>query len=443
MSYQPPARSRLRRVLRTVGFTLALAVVGLSAAVAGFAIVQHKSPWQVVTEPIVPDPQALFGKSQLRVLVVGLDYDYTNNDLEYSTNSRSDIIMAVNLDFKNHRVYELSVPRDMVATLPNGQEAKINQAQSDGGIAESEAVVSKWLGIPGFDRYVVLRIDTTKDLIDAIGGVDVDVKNSDALMHEGPNGPINYDDNWGHLHVHLAPGLQHLSGAQAVGYARFRHDWCSDPCRIMRQQQVVKAIVNKLKANKLDTLLHLRALLAVVNHDVQTNFTTTEELSIASAFAGITPKDIHTAQVPYVADVNLPGYGDSILPDTVKRAQLVRDMLLDPPQPIPSPDAAAVASLDAASVRVDVENGAGVPGAAQRVADLLRAKGFTIGSVGDAATFDHARTEIREHSPTALAAFKVRQALGIRTAHVVALDAADQGAAHRVVLVVGRDLAAQ
>ena len=84
----------------------------------------------------------------------GLDYDYTAKDEEFSTNSRSDVIWAVNLDFANKRIYELSIPRDMVATMPNGTRAKINQAQSDGGVKEAKSVISQFLGIPGFDRYV-------------------------------------------------------------------------------------------------------------------------------------------------------------------------------------------------------------------------------------------------------------------------------------------------
>jgi len=320
------------------------AAVGAAAflvGAVGYTALTHRSPWEAVVQHTVPDPQTLFGKPSIRVLVVGLDYDYDNKDQETSAHSRSDIIMAVNFDFATHRVFELSVPRDMVATLPNGQQAKINQAQSDGGISESQAVVSQWLGIPGFDRYAVLRIDTTKHLIDAIGGVDVDVKNSDALLHTGPNGPLDYDDHWGHLHVHLRPGLQHLDGTQAVGYARFRHDWCSDPCRIMRQQQVVRAIVQKLKTDRLNTFLHINALVDVLNEDVQTNFTPQEEMSIAYAFRDVTPSDIVTAQVPYVRDIYLPGYGDSIVADDRAKARLVHDMLMAPPTPRPSPNGAA------------------------------------------------------------------------------------------------------
>lgn len=303
----------------------------LCALIGFFAYVNiaHRTPLDLIGQAAIPDPQAIFGKSQVLVLVEGLDYDYNQLDEETSAHSRSDIIMAVRLDLAHHRIYELSVPRDMVATLPNGQEAKINEAQSEGGPVEAQAVIAKWLGIPAFDRYVILRIDTMKDLINAIGGVDVYVKTSDCLMYHTNcrGGTIDYDDTWGHLHVHLQEGLQHLDGPHAVGYARFRHDWCSDPCRIMRQQDVIRAIITRLRSNGLADLLHLAPLVAALNKDVTTNLSTQEELSLAYAFRQMTPHSILTAQVPYVTDIDLPDYGDSIIPDESAKRRLVEHFL--------------------------------------------------------------------------------------------------------------------
>jgi polyisoprenyl-teichoic acid--peptidoglycan teichoic acid transferase len=319
--------SSVRRIAVTF-----LATAGSAALLLGLASTQHVmpghlTPGQSLGQLIVPPPQRVFGKPSLRVLVVGLDYDYSSQDEETSAHSRSDIIMAVKLNFAHPRIDELSVPRDMVATMPGGQRAKINQAQSEGGIAESESVVAHWLGVSGFDRYVVLRIDTMKDLIDALGGTSVTVENSDALRHAGPNGPIDYDDSWGHLHVHLRPGPQHLSGEQAVGYARFRHDWCSDPCRIMRQQQVIHALAGQIEAHQFATLLRARPLLDVMRKDVETNLTPGEELSLFAAFARLGAHDIVTAQVPYTTSIDLPGYGDSIVADEAAKQRLVAAML--------------------------------------------------------------------------------------------------------------------
>ena len=110
-----------------------LLLLGSGSALAGFAIFTHQNPIQAIAETFVPTPEQVFGKSNLLILVEGIDYDYTANDVEFSTNSRSDMIKAVNLDFGDKNVYALSVLRDMLATYPNGSQKKINQAQSDGG----------------------------------------------------------------------------------------------------------------------------------------------------------------------------------------------------------------------------------------------------------------------------------------------------------------------
>jgi len=434
--------------IRAVAAVVGVGLLAFAGVIGGIALFTHQSPLRVLMTPIAPPPEQVFGKDHLLVLVVGLDYDYDKLDVESSKSSRSDIIKVINLDFNTHRAYVLSVPRDMDAIMPNGQEAKINQAQSDGGITESQAVIAKWLGIPGFDRYVILRIDTMKDLINAIGGVDVTIMNSDALKHQGPNGPVNYDDSWGHLRIHLKPGPQHLNGEEAVGYARFRHDWCSDPCRIMRQDQIIRALVARLQDNKLNTLVHLNGLRAVMHRDVETNFSTREELSIANGFSGMGRGAIETAQVPYVSDKIIPDFGDVIIPDEAARTRLVESMLLNPPRPQAPLDRGALRAIAASNVRVDVENGTSTPGIARRVAALLKAKGFAIGTVGNATSTQIARTELHVHAASTLDGAKVRQALGIPMSAPILEDIPQTRASNAslaasdVVVLIGTDLAA-
>ena len=425
---------------KRAGRIVAVVLAGFVALIGGFSVAFHRSPFALFGSP-VPSPQELFHRDHLLVLVEGLDYDYNQNDEEYSSQSRSDVIMAVNLDFRTGQIYELSVPRDMEATLPNGDVAKINQAQADGGEREASQVIAQWLGIPGFDKYVILRINTTKDLINAIGGIDLDPMNSLAIMHEGPNGPIDYDDTWGHLHIHFKPGMQHMNGDEAVSYARFRHDWCGDPCRIKRQQQVIHAFVSKLKNDKVNTLLHAGALIDVFNRDVNTNLSREEELSLAFAFAGTPPSAIHTKQVPYVADRVLRYAGDVIIPDEAAKARLVNTMLLNPPLPVASPDPGSVAAVAPARVRVAVENGTAVPGLAKHIAAQLRAQGFVIASVGNSAQ-TVTQTQVREDGDSPSEAYRVREALGKA---VAAAPIADQPqpspAPEDVTVVVGPDLA--
>lgn len=438
-------------MLKRVALAVALIVVGVGAAMAGYAIVEHRNPVGAISQIFVPPPQQVFGKQNLLVLVEGLDYDYNDKDEEYSSDSRSDVIWAVNLDFADKRIYQLSIPRDMIATMPNGSQAKINEAQSEGGVKEAKSVIAQWLGIPGFDRYVILRIDATKAFIGAIGGVDVDVKSSDCLRYKTncTGQRLDYDDNWGHLHIHLKEGMQHLTGPQAVGYMRYREDWCSDPCRIMRQQQVLHALADKLRGDKVNTLLHIGDLLAVFRKYVDTDFTDSELLSLADYYQGMPSNGIVTNQVPYTSDIDLPDYGDSLVPDTAARAHLVATMLTAPPTPMASPDALALAAIPPSTLRVDVENGSGVSGAARRVATLLKAAGFTIGEIGDADRSDYAATEIHEHSSVTFAGARVREALPpllhdatvVSDSSATASPAASASPSSDVTVIVGSDFA--
>jgi polyisoprenyl-teichoic acid--peptidoglycan teichoic acid transferase len=426
---------------------LALVVIGCLAVVAGFSVAFHRSPLAVIQGQLTPSPQELFHKDHILVLAEGLDYDYTDKDEEFSKQSRSDVIKAINLDFRTKNVYVVSIPRDMAAVLPSGREAKINEAQAEGGVKEAQAVIANWLGTPPFDRYVILRINTTKDLINAIGGIDINPKNSDALMGQGANGPIDYDDNWGHLHIHFKPGMQHMNGEQAVGYARFRHDWCADPCRIKRQEQVMNAAVGKLRSDKFNTLMHVGDLIGVFNRDVQTNLTRDEELSLAQMFAGIPKDGLHQKGIDYVDTKDLADGGQVIVPDETVKAKIVRNFLIAPPVPTPSPNASAVAAINPLTVRVDVENGTGIAGMAKRAAALLRQKGFTIGQISNAATSDVANTELHEHSPITFAGVRVRDALGkaAKNAPVIAdsetpTPEASSAPESDVTLIVGQDL---
>jgi hypothetical protein len=101
-------------------------------------------------------------------------------------------------------------------------------------------------------------------------------------------------------------------------------------------------------------------------------------------------------------------------------------------------------------VRVDVENGTAIPGAARRVAALLKEKGFIIGSVGNADNEDFTTTQLHEHSNITFAGLRVREALGksAAAAQVIAdsetptPDATASGDASDVTVIVGQDVAA-
>ena len=181
-----------RRIATVAPLTLSLVV----AVVVGFGLAGGHSKVMApvarsgvapVARAVVPRPEQAFDKDSVALLVLGIDYDYNGKDLPTSKNARSDTIMALSLDFPSRTARVLSVPRDMLAHFPDGSRGKINAAFAEGGVREAEHVVATFLGLPsGFDRYVVLRVEAAKDLVNAVGGIDVT-----------PDETMDYDDAWG------------------------------------------------------------------------------------------------------------------------------------------------------------------------------------------------------------------------------------------------------
>jgi len=444
-----------KNVFARIVVVLGLALGVFVGAVTTQAYVQHRSASDVMAGyglPIIESPQEHFHKDRLALLLMGIDYSYDAKDQETSQNARADTIKAVALNLPTQQnpsgsIAMLSIPRDMAVVLANGREDKINAAYGGFGLNTAmaahaqERTVAKFLGLAGFDRYLTLRINATKELIDAIGGIDVT-----------PDETMNYDDSWGHLHIHFIGGKKyHMSGEQAVSYARFRHDACSDPCRIKRQDQVIKLAVAKLRNDKFNDLLHINALIDVVRRNVYTDLSQREILSLAWAFQHVDLKKLDTQQVPFVADKNLACCGNVLVADDVRKAAFVKKLFLTPLRPAVASNAQAVAAVVPATIHVAVMNGSGVRGYGARVAATLRKQGFVVDRIANASTFAYDATEIHlSGKVTPLEAERVRSALALETATIsptplagasAALPASTSALADVVTVIVGRDAA--
>jgi LCP family protein required for cell wall assembly len=440
---EPEDHARHDRLAYVLGALLI--VFGLMSGAVAFTMVRSHTynPVVGIVNYFVPAPESVFGKERISVLLMGLDYDYNALDEPTSKDSRTDKIEVYAVDFPSKVVKSIAVPRDMDAIV-NGHEDKINDAYHFGGAKNTDAVVGGFLGLPKiasggyFDRYLTFRINTTKDLINAIGGVDVPVTET-----------LDYDDTWGHLHIHFKPGLTHMDGDRAVSYMRFRHDACSDPCRIKRQQQVEKIVIGKLKNDKFNDLTHIAALIDVLRRDVDTNFTADEMKSVGWAFRDFNLADLHATQVPYVDDKNLDCCGDVLIPDEAGRAKIVADFIGPYYAATPPPSTDALAAVKPGTLRVDVRNGSGVAGLGAKMADVLRKDGYVINSVGNAASFDYDTTLIRATSKTPLAGERVRSDIHLAQATVTPIPDITPGTSAAVVpstsaladvtIIVGRD----
>lgn len=388
------------------------------------------------TVTFVPPPAEVFHKDRIYVLLLGTDFNRDEKGMPYSKGARSDTIMVAGIDFPSKSMKIVSILRDTEAIV-NGHDTKINEAYSQGGVKLADAVIGDFLGLTKnqngtyFDRYVVVNPNGLKDFVAAIGGIEVPVTEA-----------MDYDDDWGQLHIHFKPGLQHMDGEKAMEYSRFRHDACSDLCRTQRQQQVIHITIAKMKAQKLNDLVHIVPLIGALNKNVMTNFTFDEEKSLAWAFKDANTADLSKAEtLTYVDTKDTPYGGEVAIPDSAQKAKLVAE-LLGPYGNVTPPPQSAIATVKPASVHVVVENGSGIAGAAGQVSARLEKLGYVVDSVTNADTFGYDTTQIRPASTVPYVGERVRADLGVPTATVAPATDSTPGPRTVVTLIIGRDYAA-
>lgn len=161
------------------------------------------------------------------VLVLGAD----GGRLEGNT----DTIVLARVDPRQRRLAALWIPRDTRVSLPVAGHVKINAANPLGGPDLAVAAVEDLVGTK-VDHYVLTDFEAVARAIDRLGGVEVDVPQA---MH--------YDDPTQDLHIHLKKGRQHLTGDQAVGFARFRSVALGDIARTGFQQALVAALLERVR----------------------------------------------------------------------------------------------------------------------------------------------------------------------------------------------------
>jgi polyisoprenyl-teichoic acid--peptidoglycan teichoic acid transferase len=171
----------------------------------------------------------------ITVLFAGLDESKKRGEKAL----RTDALMLATFNQKQKSVKLLSIPRDSYVYIPSkGHEDKINHAYGNGGITSTMETVEGLLDIP-VDYYVKMNFEAFIDVVEALGGIDVNVTKAIDEM----------DSQDRHHAIQLQPGQQTLNGEEALAYARTRKI-DSDIERGKRQQEVIKAIINKASSAK-------------------------------------------------------------------------------------------------------------------------------------------------------------------------------------------------
>jgi len=334
-------------------------------------------------------PDLVQKKERVNILLLGID-----QRPQESSFYRTDTMILASIDPATHSAAMLSIPRDLWVTIPGYGENRINTAHSTGdaqeypggGVALAKRTVWYCLGVP-VHYYVRINFTGFEKLIDAIGGVTIDVKKA---IHDEKYP----DNNYGTMVIDIPAGVQHMNGEIALQYARSRHG-NSDYDRMKRQQEVLLAARDKVLSLDIP-LSRVPELLKITGDSVQTDLSLDEIIALAGV-----ARELDSSQVKHgliddsmTTSVKTPQGWIVEVPDWQKVRKLVDELF---PTQMPS---TAVASsltkvqLDNEAARIELRNGTLDPALAQRTAQQLRDKGFNVVRYDDADRFDYLETTI-------------------------------------------------
>ncbi|WP_191838114.1 LCP family protein [Catellatospora chokoriensis] len=205
-------------------------------------------------------------KGPLNILLAGID---PRNDDPFWI-PRADSILVMHIPAGLDRGYLFSLPRDLLVTIPpfaksgyggnpsdklahamffGAQTPGSRRADNAQGFELLAATVSRYTGIARFDAGAIIDFSGFKDVIDALGGVDMVVDQRVASIHREPDGdPRDHGkSSTGYVGPQMVyePGRRHFSGWQALDYARQRYIPGGDYARQRHQQQMVRAMLAK------------------------------------------------------------------------------------------------------------------------------------------------------------------------------------------------------
>ena len=207
-------------------------------------------------------------------------YDRTVNSFE----GLSDTMLMLRFDPATEKVSVMSIPRD-TRTNVDGLVTKINEANRDGGPALTAQAVSELMGGVAIDRYMRINVQGVEKLIDALGGVEVNVPTD-----------MKYQDDSQHLYINLKAGEQKLDGDKALQFLRFRYDDNGDIGRVQRQQMFMRALTEQ--ALTPTTIARLPKLLSVIQDHVDTNLSVEELVALVGYGAQRDREDVNMLMLP-------------------------------------------------------------------------------------------------------------------------------------------------
>ena len=263
---------------RKILFTILIVSMLLVSCVIVFAIKLSLETKNAASKMFVPLPGDTEDNGELNpraegsaftILLAGIEHE------EEEKYGRSDMLLVVTVNPKTQKISMVNIPRDTMVYIEElGYEDKINHAYSIGGINYTINTLQKLLDIP-FDYYVSTDFKGFEDIVNTVGGVDVDVPFTFKAQ-------LTESLKW----KTYTKGPMFLNGNEALAYVRMRKkDPEGDKGRNSRQKQVIQDVINK--ATSLSNITKIDDMIRDVGNNVKTNIPTSEYLGLIKMYQKI------------------------------------------------------------------------------------------------------------------------------------------------------------
>ena len=383
-------KTLLHTFLVAAGITLALCIVFIIAGVViynntiGSESVSEVSTELTEEEKVFEEEKEQVSELNKTIAVFGVDKDEL----------RTDVIFVVNFNTITNKVKVVSVPRDTKVVWSDKQKraynqltgnsisiSKINEMSAYGRINQNTGNIRDFtideienILKVHVDSYVVINLEAFREIVDAIGGVDMYVPQN-----------MYYVDNYQGLYINLKEGMQHLDGEDAEGLVRFRQYARGDEDRVGVQQLFLKAVAEKVMSQSVSSLAGIATrLFPYVKTDIKLG-EVLEYLELLNQFS-LENLTFHT----------VPGEGamyegpSYYYIDEVALETMITEVFLDTTvageeanaeEPVEGESAEEV-EIDK-SVEIAVYNAAGIKGIAGRMKDTLEGVGYDVKKIAN------------------------------------------------------------
>ncbi|MDO4620627.1 MAG: LCP family protein [Lachnospiraceae bacterium] len=248
------------------------------------------------------------------LLLIGID----RRDKSWNGNSDSMILVSINKSSKT--IHMMSFMRDLYAYIEGHGVRKLNAACAYGGPTLLVDTIESNYKVD-IDNYACVDFMDLANIIDILGGVDLEVSAEEASLANGyidDMAASNGIDSTGH-HFGYDTGTYHADGLMAVAYSRIRYVGNSDYERTERQRKVLTGLMSSVKSKSVTELNDLiRDVLPYVTHNIDTG----TMLSLTTQAPTYLTYSLEQSRVPF--DGMYTTQGEILVPtepDTINQIQ--------------------------------------------------------------------------------------------------------------------------